>query len=83
MTEFFTRQRRGLLLKTGAGLAVLLAPKQSKAVPVSGRRGLWDCGMFEDFTDGGKVVTPTHRPRSAPQKHYSSAPGTHLCSLFV
>jgi hypothetical protein len=30
------------------------------------------------LTDGGKVVSPTHRPRSTPQKHYFSASGTHL-----
>jgi hypothetical protein len=31
------------------------------------------------FTDGGKVVSPAHRPRSTPQKHYSSASATHFC----
>jgi hypothetical protein len=31
------------------------------------------------LTDGGKVVSHTHRPRSAPQKHYFSASGTHFC----
>jgi hypothetical protein len=31
------------------------------------------------LTDGGNVVSPTHRPRSTPQKHYFSASGTHLC----
>jgi hypothetical protein len=30
------------------------------------------------FTDGGKVVSPTHRPLSTPQKCYFSASGTHL-----
>jgi hypothetical protein len=30
-------------------------------------------------TDGGKVVSPTHRPRSTPQKHYFSASGAHFC----
>jgi hypothetical protein len=30
------------------------------------------------LTDGGKVVSLTYRPRSAPQKHYFSAPGTHF-----
>jgi hypothetical protein len=29
-------------------------------------------------TDGGKVVRPTHQPRSTPQKHYFSASGTHF-----
>jgi hypothetical protein len=31
------------------------------------------------FTDSGKVVSPTHQPRSTPQKHYLSASGTHFC----
>jgi hypothetical protein len=31
------------------------------------------------ITDGGKVVSSTHRPRSTPQKHYFSAFGTHFC----
>jgi hypothetical protein len=32
------------------------------------------------LTDGGKAVSPKHRPRSTPQKHYCSASGTHFCS---
>jgi hypothetical protein len=28
---------------------------------------------------GSKVVSPTHRQRSTPQKHYFSASGTHFC----
>jgi hypothetical protein len=31
------------------------------------------------FTDGGTVVSTTHRPRTTPQKHYFSAAGTHFC----
>jgi hypothetical protein len=31
------------------------------------------------FTDGGKFVSPTHRLRSTPQKHYFSNSDTHLC----
>jgi hypothetical protein len=31
------------------------------------------------LTDGGKVVSPTHRPRSTPQKHYFSASGNNFC----
>jgi hypothetical protein len=31
------------------------------------------------LTDGGKVVSPTHRRRFTPQKHYFSASGTHFC----
>jgi hypothetical protein len=33
------------------------------------------------LTDGGKVVSPTHRPLSTPEKRYLSASGTHLCRL--
>jgi hypothetical protein len=32
------------------------------------------------LTDGGKVVSPLHRPRSTPQKHYLYAFGTHFSS---
>jgi hypothetical protein len=31
------------------------------------------------LTDGGEVVSLTHRPRSTPQKHCSSAYDTHFC----
>jgi hypothetical protein len=31
------------------------------------------------LTDGGKVVSPTHRPRSDRQEHHFSASGTHFC----
>jgi hypothetical protein len=31
------------------------------------------------LTDGGKSVSPTHRPRSPPQKHYFLASGTQFC----
>jgi hypothetical protein len=31
------------------------------------------------LTDGGKVVSPTHRPHFTPQKHNFSASGTHFC----
>jgi hypothetical protein len=30
------------------------------------------------LTDGDKVVSPTHWPRSTPQKHYFSASSTHF-----
>jgi hypothetical protein len=33
------------------------------------------------LTDGGKVVSPTHRPHSALQKLYFSASGTNLCRV--
>jgi hypothetical protein len=31
------------------------------------------------LTDGGKVVSLTHRPRSTHQKHYFSLSDTHFC----
>jgi hypothetical protein len=31
------------------------------------------------LTDGGKVVSPMHRPHFTPQKLYFSASGTHFC----
>jgi hypothetical protein len=31
------------------------------------------------LTDGGKAVSPTHRPCSIPQKQYFSVSGTHFC----
>jgi hypothetical protein len=43
--------------------------KKSKAIPVTGRGGLWGCKMLRiphrldnRLTDGGKVVSPTSRP---------------------
>jgi hypothetical protein len=47
--------------------------EQSKSIPV----GLQGCNMLR-LTDGGEVLSPTHRPRSIPQK-YSSASGIHFC----
>jgi hypothetical protein len=36
------------------------------------------------FTDGGKVVSPTHRPHFTPLKHYYFyVSGTRLCGLVV
>jgi hypothetical protein len=32
------------------------------------------------LTESGKVVSPMHRKRSTPQKHYFSTSGTHFCS---
>jgi hypothetical protein len=46
---------------------------------------LWDVKdptLWTDsrLTDGGKVVSPTHRPpRSTPQKTYFFSSGTHFC----
>jgi hypothetical protein len=31
------------------------------------------------LTDCGKIVSPTHRPRFSPWKHYFSATGTNFC----
>jgi hypothetical protein len=57
-----------------------------KIVPVTGRGGLLGCEMLRiphcldsRLTDGGKFVSPTHRPRSTPQKHYFSASCNHFC----
>jgi hypothetical protein len=35
--------------------------------------------LHNRLTDGGEVVSPTHRPRSTPQKRYFSVSGTHFC----
>jgi hypothetical protein len=57
-----------------------------KTIPATGRGGLYGCEMlriphilYNRLTDGGKVVSPAHRPLSTPQKHYLSASGTHFC----
>jgi hypothetical protein len=60
----------------------------SKAIPVTGRGGLYGCEMlrilhFLDnrLTDGGEDVSLTHRPRSIAQKHFFiSDSGTNFCS---
>jgi hypothetical protein len=48
--------------------------KKSKAVPVTGLGGLQGCEMLRiphcldnRLTDGGKVVSPTHRPSFTPE----------------
>jgi hypothetical protein len=55
------------------------------AIPVTGRGGLWRFEILRiphcldnRLTDGGKVVSLKHRPRSIPQKHFSTS-GTHFC----
>jgi hypothetical protein len=60
--------------------------EKSKAIPVTGRGGLQSCGMLRilhyldnRLTDGGEVVSPTHRPLSTPQKHYFSVSVSYLC----
>jgi hypothetical protein len=50
---------------------------KSKAIPATGREGLWGC-IHSRLTDGGKAVSSTHWPRSTHQKHFSVS-GTHLC----
>jgi hypothetical protein len=60
--------------------------KIKKAIPAAGGGGLQGCEMLgierclgNRLTDGGKVVSPTHRPLFTPQKHYFPASGTHFC----
>jgi hypothetical protein len=60
--------------------------KNYKTLPVAGRGDLQGCQrlriphcLHSRLTDGGKVVSLTHRPRSTPQKHYFSASGIHFC----
>jgi hypothetical protein len=36
-------------------------------------------GVDNRHTHGGEIVSPTHRQRSTPQKHYFSASGNHFC----
>jgi hypothetical protein len=43
------------------------------------RKRLGYTGLDNRHTNGGKFVSPTHRPRSTPQRHYLSASGTHFC----
>jgi hypothetical protein len=39
--------------------------------------------LHNRLTDGGKVVSPTHLPRSTPQKHFFSASDTHFCQRLT
>jgi hypothetical protein len=59
-----------------------------KAIPVRGRGSLEGCPMLRiphcldnRLVDGGKVVSPTHRPHFTSHKHYLSfnVSGTHFC----
>jgi hypothetical protein len=54
----------------------LYSAKEKKAIPVSGRGGLKGCEIphcvDSRLTDVGKVVSPTHRTLSTPQKHFST-----------
>jgi hypothetical protein len=36
-------------------------------------------GLDNRLTDGGKVVSPAHRPHYTPQKHYFSSSDAHFC----
>jgi hypothetical protein len=40
---------------------------------------LGNTGIYNRLTDGGKVVSPTHRPSFTPRTYYFSAYGTHFC----
>jgi hypothetical protein len=60
--------------------------KYSKAIPVTGRGGLKGCEMFRiphcpeiRLAVGGKVVSPTHRPRSTPKRACSG----YSISFFI
>jgi hypothetical protein len=51
--------------------------KKKKAIPVTGRGGLYGYEMLRiphclDYRliDGGQIVSSTHRPHFTPQKHY-------------
>jgi hypothetical protein len=39
--------------------------------------------LDNQFTDGDKAVSLTHRPYSTPQKHYVSASDTHFCQRMI
>jgi hypothetical protein len=67
-------------------LAYIYISVKSKVIPVTGRGGVHGYEMLRlphcldnRLTDGGKVVSLTHRPHSTPQKHYFSAFGTNFC----
>jgi hypothetical protein len=54
-----------------------------EAVPVRGLQGsevlrIPHC-LGNRLTDGGEVVSPTHRPHFTPHKHFSNVSGTHFC----
>jgi hypothetical protein len=66
-------------------LGLAWKPAESKAIPVTGRGGILGCAMLRTphyldirLSDGGKIVSTTHRPLSTPKKHYFSAFDTHL-----
>jgi hypothetical protein len=66
--------------------ALLRISYESKAIPVTDRGRPQGCetSRLPRFLDkrqrnGGGVVSPTHRQRFTPQKHYLYASGTHFC----
>jgi hypothetical protein len=74
------------LLTITKTFGTLLHIKTSKVVSVTGLRGLQGCEILRiprcldnRLTDAGKVDSPTHRPRSTPQKYYFSALGNNFC----
>jgi hypothetical protein len=59
---------------------------KSEAIPATGRGGAYGCEMLRiphcldnRLTDGGKLASPKHRPRSTPHKH--CFPATVLISV--
>jgi hypothetical protein len=65
--------------------AIIVIIIKSKAIPVTGCGGLYDCEMlrlahFQDsrLRDGGEVSL-TRQTRSTSQKHYFCASDTHFC----
>jgi hypothetical protein len=67
-----------------ASLSCFRAPIKKK--PVTGRGGLQGCDMLRVphcldnlLIDGGKVVSPSHRPHFTPQKFFFNISGTHFC----
>jgi hypothetical protein len=78
------------LLKTHNHLENRNGLCKSKAIPITGRGVLQECEMLNishcidnRFRDGGKVVSPTHRPRVTPKKYNFSACDTHFCSRWM
>jgi hypothetical protein len=74
MTAQMAASREGL---SSVDLVDISRKSKSKAIPVTGCGGLWDCEMLRiphcldnRLIDGGKVVSPTRQPHFTPQKHY-------------
>jgi hypothetical protein len=38
--------------------------------------------LDDRLTDGGKVISPTHQPRSTPHKHHFLASGAHFSYIL-